>query len=130
MAKGGDQILEIVPGAIIHNGEKDLSLGLDYEYFPKPEHKYSLGFSFETEFLENREYFFGPHLAWYFYGHNKIFYSSGIGWSENHSFWKNNIGIGHEFIFKNHFVIVPSIIYEHSAEAEHTLIAIGFGFEF
>ena len=129
-AKGGNHIIELVPGTIFHNNKTDFSLGIDYEYFPHEDHHFSFGVSFEKEYMLEREYFFGPHFAWYFLGHNKVFYASGFGWNHQHTFWKNNLGLGHEFIFKNHFVLVPSIVIEHSPEATHTLISIGLGFEF
>lgn len=129
-AKGGDHIIELVPGLIPHNGKTEFSLGLDYEFFPQEDHHYSIGFSYEAEYMELTEHFFGPHVAWYFLGHQKLFFATGIGWDEEHTYWKQNIGYGYEMIFKNHFVLVPAVIIEHSPMETHSVISLGLGFEF
>jgi hypothetical protein len=129
-AKGGYHIIEIVPGQLYHGSQTDYSFGLDYEFFPNEDHHYSLGFSYEAEFIEKTEHFIGAHIAWYFLGHNKLFLASGLGWNREQSFWKQKVGYGYEVIFKNHFVIVPSIGIEHSPLASHSVISLGLGFEF
>lgn len=129
-AKKGDHIFELVPGMVIHEGQKEFELGIDYEFFPKQDHSYSIGFSFDDEWLDEHEYYFGPHIAFYFKGHNKVFFSSGIDWSKHGERWKNRVGLGHEFIMQNHFVIVPSVMLDHTADYTKTVIAVGFGIEF
>lgn len=129
-AKGGEHILELVPGQTFYENKSDFTFGIDYEFFPKEDHHYSIGVSMEAEFMQKTQYFFGPHIAWYFLGHNKIFYSTGIGWEKETSFCKNRLGYGYEVIFKNHFVMVPSITLERTPHGTHSVLSVGFGFEF
>lgn len=128
---GGDYIVEVNNGIVFEENEDVYEIGFDFEYFlPKSRHHFSIGLATEIQVKEHMQYYIGPLFSAYYY-HTKLFISAGLLTDfDGENLFRSRLGLGYEFIFANHNIIIPTVTIDVDHEEVSWGILIGLAHEF
>ena len=128
----GDYIIEFNSSLIFKKEKPVFEVGVDFERFIEgSNHHFSYGFAAEfeqTKYLS--EYFVGPMISAYYF-HFKIFLASGILTDfDGMNLWKSRLGIGYEFAWSSHWLVVPTVALDYVDSEFNPAIVLGLACEF